>query len=105
MVFITGACTHETTCVCVCVCTLLAFGPSCAWKHTEMVQMDVPTYLFQHASVAYRRISVPPETCGEISEIPRKKLRGKMPQIARNIADFVNNCGIIAEIAILVLVL
>ena len=39
--------------------------------------------------------SVPPETCGDISEISRKKLRGKMPQIAGNIADFVKYCGII----------
>ena len=38
---------------------------------------------------------VPPETCGDISEISRKKLRGKMPQIAGNIADFVKYCRII----------
>ena len=40
-------------------------------------------------------MAVPPETCGDISEISRKKLRGKMPQIAGNIADFVKYCGII----------
>ena len=46
-----------------------------------------------HAAGIPIDVVCPPETCGKISEVSRKRLRGKMPQIAGSIADFVKNCG------------